>query len=334
MQRLSPGTLILGIFAVLFALVGVFGLKKYLQEQKVQAVAPAKVEKKEVPQSVPVAVVDIPAGRTITYTDVMTLSLTEQEIKGRKLQRPWMGRAMDVIGRTLRQEVKQGQPFDPKAFYPLGIGPDVAAKLKPGERAVSIAREGSVAPIGLITPGAVVDVLFRCNLDPKRKLPEASVTLVSGVRVLAVGQNTLEGTTGETGSPVILAVNERQARALEVVEGCGTLTLLLRNGKDTRPAEQIPPTTLPGLFGYQPPPAPFATQIYRRGRLTTATFQDGQQQSLVTEPPYGMPVTEPAQPSAPDSSSYLQPARQWRHGQFPGGGDGRGVQNVAAVKDS
>jgi Flp pilus assembly protein CpaB len=330
MQRLSPGTLILGIFAILFALVGAYGLKKYLQDRRPQAVVS---EKKEALQSVPVAVVDIPAGRTVTHSDVMTLTLTEQQIAQRKLHRPWMGRAIDVVGRTLRQPVKQEQPFDPAVFYPVGIGPDVAAKLKPGERAVAIAHEGSAAPIGLITPGAMVDVLFRCSLDAKRKLPEASVTLISGARVLAVGQNTLEGTTGETGSPVILAVNETQARALEVVEGCGTLALVLRNSKDTLPAQHLPPTTLPDLFGYQPPSAPFSTQIYRRGRLSTATFQDGRQQSLVTEPPYGMPVTEPAQSSVPDGSSYSPPASQWRHGWLPSGSD-RGLPSVAAVKDS
>jgi Flp pilus assembly protein CpaB len=299
MQRFSPGTLILGIFAILFALVGAYGVKKYLQDRRPQAAAPARKEK-EVVQNVPVAVMDIPAGRTIALSDVMTLTLTEPQIAQAKLHRPWMVKVTEIVGRTLRQPVKQGQPFDPTAFYPMGIGPDVAAKLKPGERAVAIADEGTAGKTGLITPGAIVDVLFRCSLDAKRKLPEASVTLISGARVLAIGQNTFEGTIGEAAGPVTLAVNETQARALKVVEGCGSLTLVLRNGKDAAPAERLPPTTLPELFGYQPPPEPFSTQIYRRGRLSTATFQDGRQQSLVTEPPYGMPVAEPVQPPAVD----------------------------------
>ncbi len=42
-QRLSPGTLILGVFALLFALVGAYGVKKYLQER---TPPPATVEKK------------------------------------------------------------------------------------------------------------------------------------------------------------------------------------------------------------------------------------------------------------------------------------------------
>jgi Flp pilus assembly protein CpaB len=329
MQRLSPGTLILAIFAVLFALLGAYAVKKYVQDRSLPA-----VERKEAGQGVPVAVLDIPAGRTIAVSDVTTLMLTERQMADRKFHGHWMVRAADIIGRTLRQPVKQGQPFDPTAFYPQGIGPDVAAKLNPGERAVSIAYEGSTAQAGLISPGAVVDVLFRCSMDAKRKLPEASVTLIAGARVLAVGQSTLEGATGEAPGPVTLAVNETQARALKVVEGCGSLTLVLRNGKDAAPAEQLPPTTLPDLFGYQPPPEPFSTQIYRRGRLSTATFQNGRQQSLVTEPPYGMPVAEPVEPSPPDSSSYSEPASQWRRGQLRSGGEGRGVRGVAAVKDS
>jgi hypothetical protein len=119
-----------------------------------------------------------------------------------------------------------------------------------------------------------------------------------------------------------------------VVEGHGSLTLVLRNGKDASPAERLPPTTLPDLFGYQPPPEPFSTQIYRHGRLSTATFQDGRQQSLVTEPPYGMPVAEPVQSPPPDGSSYSEPAGQWRHDPFPGGTGSRGLRGTAALKDS
>ena len=331
MQRLSPGTLILGIFAVLFALVGAYGVKKYVQDRTPQTTA---METKQAVQNVPVAVMDIPAGRTIALSDVMTLTLTEQQIAQYKFHRPWMVKATEVIGRTLRQPVKQGQPFEPTAFYPMGIGPDVAAKLKAGERAVAIAYEGSAAQAGLITPGAVVDVLFRCSLDAKRKLPEASVTLISGARVLAVGQNTLEGATGEATGPVTLAVNETQARALKVVEGCGSLTLVLRNGMDVTPAKPLAPTTLPELFGYQAPPEPFSTQIYRRGHLSTATFQGGRQQSMVTEPPYGMPVAEPVQPSPADGSSYFEPESRWRHGQLQSGTGSRGLHSVATVKDS
>ena len=274
-------------------------MKKYLQER---TPPPATVEKKiekEPLQSVPVAVTDIPAGRTITSGDVATLTLTQRQIAQAKLHGPRMGKASEIIGRTLRESVKQGQPFDPSALYPMGIGPGVAAKLEPGERAVSIAHESTAIKAGLITPGAVVDVLFRGTLDAKGKSPEASVTLVSGARVLAIGQNTFEGTMGETAKSVTLAVNQPQARALEVVEGHGSLTLVLRNSKDAAPAERLPPTTLPALFGYQPP-EPFSTQIYRRGKLSTATFQGGRQQSLVTEPPYGMPVAEPVKPPPAD----------------------------------
>ena len=168
MQRLSPGTLILGIFAVLFALVGAYGVKKYMQERAPQA---AVTEKKEAVQTVPVAVMDIPAGRTIALSDIMPLTLTDQGIAQKKFRHPWMTNATQIIGRTLRQPVKEGQPFDPAAFYPQGIGPDVAAKLKPGERAVAIAYEGSAAQAGLITPGAHVDVSV--SLQPGR---EAQVT--------------------------------------------------------------------------------------------------------------------------------------------------------------
>jgi len=62
MQRLSPGVLILGVFAVLFGLVAAYGVKKYLSQEPVQVAAPAPpaVEK----LTVPVAVVDTRATTT------------------------------------------------------------------------------------------------------------------------------------------------------------------------------------------------------------------------------------------------------------------------------
>lgn len=200
-----------------------------------------------------------------------------------------------IEGRTLREPLVAGKPFTPTDFYPVGMGPNVAESLQPGERAVTIPLTRESVDGTFITPGLVVDVLFRSNPDESLDVPDATVTLLSRVKVLAVGQNTIAGTIadakeGAEAQTVTLAVNETQARALKVVEGRGSLTLVLRSAEDSVSAEQRGPITLKGLLGVKERSQPFVSEIYRRGRLSTLTFQDDRRQKITLDPPYGLPV--------------------------------------------
>ena len=150
-KKASPGILILGIFAVLFGLLGAYAAKKHLQAKAPEVVAAAapQVEK----WTVPTAVADLPANRTITQSDLLVLQPTREELGKMPLPPTWMNRTSQIIGRTLRQPVPKGQAFEPALFYPEGIGPDVASQLAAGERAMTIPFEGCPAEAGLITPG-------------------------------------------------------------------------------------------------------------------------------------------------------------------------------------
>lgn len=298
MSRLSPGTLVLGIFAILFGLLGAYAVKKYTQgPAQVEAAAQEKAQ--EETYRVPVALTDLPAGRIMTQGDYTVRVFSRKELAKANLPAVWLDKPTQIIGRTLKEPMKQGQAFEPTSFYPMGIGPNLAQRLQPGERAVTIPFE-KTADSSLVTPGATIDVVFRANADDRRRLPDATVTLLSGVKVLAVGENTLEGaSSGPAATTVTLAVNEIQARALKVIEGKGSMMLALRNANDHLPAEKVGPTTFPQLLGLKEPERPFSTQVYRRGALSTATFEDGQLTKVVSEPPYGLPVVGPAAPYAP-----------------------------------
>jgi Flp pilus assembly protein CpaB len=308
---MSPGTLILGIFAVLFGLVGAYAAKKYLQEQTPQVTEEAAAQQQA--YTVPVALADLPAGRTITLGDLMVERLSYEEIRRRGLPNSFMSKSSEIIGRTLKEPVRRGFAFEPTVFYPQGIAPNLADRLAPGERAVTIAFTGSAAAAGLITPGVNVDVLFR-TLGDRSGLPETTVTLLEHVNVLAVGKEMFEGANGSGGGKfrtVTLAVNPLQARALKVVEDRGTMTLVLRNGDDADSADVPGPTTLPELLGIRRTDRPFRTEYYRRGRLTTIYHGNGSPK-YEHEAPYGMPVVgavqNPSQPEeAPASASAAMP---------------------------
>jgi len=290
MKRLSPGILILGFFAILFGLLAAYGAKHYLTQPVAQAAEAPKVET----VMVPLAVTDLPAGRTIVVSDVLSLPMTHADAVKAKLPAMFMTTVSQIVGRTLKQAVPRGQAFEPTVFYPAGLGSDLTESLKPGERVVTISFKKDSPDLAFITPGSIVDVLFRVTPDAKAQITDATVTLLSRVRVLAIGQNTLPGLSSKekdgSAQTVSLAVNQTQSRALKVVEGRGSLTLTLRNSKDDAVADKGGPTNLQNLMGIKNPPHPYYSEIYRRGRRTEMQFQDGLLQKIKLDPPFGLPV--------------------------------------------
>lgn len=303
MTRLSPGTLLLGVFAVLFGLIGAYAVKEHLRTEPSQP-APVAADRRQV---VPLAAADLPAGRTLTLGDVIVVRMTPEQIANRGITREFMTNPNQVIGRTLREPVGKGEAFAVPMFYPEGIGPSVAARLKPGCRAVTIPLGPEAAMSGLVSPGSIVDVLFRTFADKKEDIPETTVTLLRRVEVVAIGPEMLPGTRSTPPSgrrsdappTVTLAVTSDQARALAVIEGRGTLSLVLCSPEEVGMTEPGTPQTLSGLLGLPKPEPPFKTDIYRRGKLTTSVFAGGQlQESRMSVGP---------EPSGSDAPTALVP---------------------------
>lgn len=301
MKTLSPGTLILAIFAVLFGLVGAYAVKRHLRERP-EPPPPVRVR----PQTIPLAGADLVPGRTITLGDVALARMTPEEIENRNLPAGFMTQPSQVIGRTLREPVSRGSAFQISSFYAEGLGPNLADRLAPGYRAVTIPVEDEAAKAGLISPGAMVDILFRTQADARQHIPETTVTLLESVEVLAVGHQTFQGaqstvrrtSTRRPDVTVTLAVTPKQAKALKVVQGRGAISLALRGPEDTELAENPTPQTLAGLLGLPKPEKPFATQIYRRGSLTTMVFEKGRP-TMIPVAVGALPVRTASRSSAP-----------------------------------
>ena len=278
-MNLSSGTLVLGVFAVLFGLAGAHVARQQLAGPPVTQTAAGPEDVELV--AVPMAAVDLPAGRTLTTTDILVRRLTWQQIRTRELPREFMNQVSQLTGRTLRAEVPKGSPFAPEDLYPEGTGPSVAERLKPGFRAVPVTLDGSQAELGLLSPGVGVDVLFR-TFDSDA-VPETTVVLLEAVEVLAIGEQTFPGVRanavggGRRTPAVTLACTPAQAAALKVVEGRGAISLVLRGPDDHFGFPGPAPRTLESLLDLPQPPQPVTTQIYRRGRVTTTVFEDGQQ---------------------------------------------------------
>ena len=276
MSRISPETLTVGLLAVILSTAGAFTVRHYLAEDVPQPPAPPSLI------NVPLASNQLPAGKRLALGDIAIVPMTEAEIQDRELP---MDRTMlnpeQIIGRVLKESITPGEPFVMTNLYPVGTGPNLAERLKPGLRAVTVDVAGSAAVDGMASPGSVVDVLFRStsrgSIRGSAAIPEATMTLVEGVEVLALDNITTPGVVPSGAIKTItLAVSPEEATVLKAVEGRGALSLSLRAPGETMAQYRPERVTLEKLLGVRPAPAPFMVEVYRGGARQTLVFERDQ----------------------------------------------------------
>ena len=276
-RRISPATLLLAIIAVLFGLLGAYVVRQQYQQ------LPPEEAVVQAPQQVlvPMASTDLKAGRQITLGDVALYNLTAEQLAEQGVTGNYMANTQQIIGRILREDVTKGGTFTPASFYPEGTGPSVAELLEPGQRAVTVPVKVDAAVAGFATPGAWVDVLFRSDADDDLEHPETTITLIERVKVLALNQETFEGTRNRNGerqsadnAAVTLSVDPDQAASLRVVDARGTLSLALRHPEDVDSYIGRAPRTLEELMNI-PPVRRHRLDIYRGNRLSKVEFEKG-----------------------------------------------------------
>jgi pilus assembly protein CpaB len=295
-SRITPGTVIVGIFAILFGLVGAYAVQRYLNPPAAPQQAAPEVQRVRLP----LASVDLEPGRPLTLGDIAVVSYTREQLKQLDLPDQYMVNPQQIIGRILREPVGKGEAFTTTRFYPEGTGPSVAERLEPGLRAVTVPVEGTGLLSGLASAGARVDVLFRTFPDEENNVSTTTVTLLEDVEVLAVGRNVVPGAqVASDVSAVTLAVTPHQANALKIVEGRGEFSLALRAGDDDSLAADSGPQTLHSLLKIRPKQPPHKTEVWRGNNLQTMTFDDGK---LVEQTTIDMPVApsrkRPRRPAA------------------------------------
>jgi pilus assembly protein CpaB len=302
-SRITPGTVIVGIFAVLFGLVGAYGVRKYLQTEKPAAQPPAAPQL----QITPLASMDLEAGQKIVLGNVALLQLTPEQVekmrKEGKLPRQYMTNPQQIIGRILKTPLKQNDAFKTEDLYAEGSGPTIAEKLAPGLRAVTIPVEGTGALGGFDGPGSYVDVVFRTQPDDKAGIPETTVTLLEGVQVLAMEEADKRAPPGtKLENRVTLAVTADQANALKIAEGRGTFALSLRNPEDVQIAASSVPQTLDRLLNL-PVQNQHVTAIYRAGTAQSASFPGA---TVVPQPAVSLPVAGVLQMRAAQQTTSVE----------------------------
>jgi pilus assembly protein CpaB len=225
-------------------------------------------------QHVRVAAADLPEGLLLRDSDLAWKDIPRSQVPTGALIKAKSedGRDTDLKGDVLRHAVS--------ADTPLGAGdvisPDapgfLAAALKPGMRATSVAIDDVSGNAGLIQPGDYVDVLLTQQLGGSsgslNSLREVETeTVVSHVRILAVG-SAFQRPKEDTAEPktrartVTFEVTPHTAEVVAVATHLGSLSLALRSfATSDRNTPAASTETLP-----QAPPV-WATDVSRALRV-------------------------------------------------------------------
>lgn len=251
--------------------------------------------------------------------------------------------AADLKGDLLRHAVHAGAPLGASDVISPSSPGFLAAALKPGMRAISVAIDDVSGNAGLIEPGDYVDVLMTQQIATSPAATSASdrtvetETVAERVRVLAVGtafkrpkdDDTKPSTANARARTVTFEVTPRSAEVVTVAAHLGSLSLALRSfATRDRTASQaedvIEPQTPPmwardvsrGLRAMTPPAAAPARAgsprvaaaardvvIYRGSKQSDSLGLSNGSAGLMPPLPSGAPPAPPAAPAGTPSTA-------------------------------
>jgi len=197
-----------------------------------------------------------------------------------------------VVGQVLAAPIVKGQPFTDSLLAANEPGMHLSAILPEGMRFMSIVLSSGSGLRGLLYPGGIVDVLasFRAQSSDDESSGQRvfSTILLQGIRILAVGTDSVVGNTTADGEDpvgdkrrqtVTVMVDAEQSEILQLAMTHGEISLAMRNPLDqstsTVPGvlltdisrrlrdssvQSAPPPLLPAKVGNDLPP-PRATRM-------------------------------------------------------------------------
>jgi pilus assembly protein CpaB len=230
--------LLLGASAIFFG-------RAWLLSQTAPAPAAVVEAPKPVATMVLIAKVDIPVGTFLKEemvgwqawpNDTLDPSYMVQGQTDPKTQAPFDTKSL--IGTVARLPITVGQPITSSRIVHPGEQGFLAAALKPGMRAISVAVNDTTGIAGLVFPGDRVDMLLTHEIptaggnSEKRHVTE---TVLENIRILAIDQSLSHQNDPKQTGPAVVAktatieVSPKQAEMVYVASTLGLLSLSLRS---------------------------------------------------------------------------------------------------------
>ena len=209
-------------------------------EQQVRVIAAPPVAR----DAVLVAARDLSFGAVVTADDVRWQAWPKDQVPMGVLQQSVQpNAAQTVTGAIVRSNFLVGEPLRADRLVKGAGSGFMSAVLAPGTRAIAIdlADQGKSAAGGFILPNDRVDVIRTFHPDDFPSAT-ASETILTNIRVLAIGQSVQEKAAERTviGSTATLELTPEQAEKVVLGQRTGQLTLSLRSMSDSAKDDQPP----------------------------------------------------------------------------------------------
>jgi pilus assembly protein CpaB len=143
-----------------------------------------------------------------------------------------------LVGTVARLPIAVGQPITSSRIVHPGEQGFLAAALKPGMRAITVAVNDTTGIAGLVFPGDRVDMLLTHEIQSTGANGEkrhATETVLENIRILAIDQSLSHQNDPKQTGPAVIAktatieVNPKQAEMVAVASTLGLLSLSLRS---------------------------------------------------------------------------------------------------------
>ena len=230
---------------IIAGVAGVAGLMALLlsgrQPAPVDVTVPTAPPEERPYAEVLVAKQDLPMGTALGEEQLSWAKWPQDLAASNMIQRSARPKAMEEFkGAITRAPFFSNEPIrEEKVIKGNGSG-FLSAILPAGKRAVAISIDsrGATSAGGFILPNDFVDVIVtRRDIDASTRTGTdiyQSVTILSGIRVLAIGQNIQEknGERVVVGETATLELDPTQAEQVQMHQRSGTLALTLRSLAD------------------------------------------------------------------------------------------------------
>ena len=199
-----------------------------------------------------VAAQDLKAGKELEEGDMRWSEWSQDALFKGVVVRKGEEAADSVLKGRLERSFVEGEALSKRSLLSETQSNSVSARLKEGERAVSVKVSGSGMVAGFITPGSYVDVIltYKHRVPVEKDEPSevkdmvnmniksmAVETILENIRVLAIDQKAVQKDDDKIkiGKTVTFAVSIRDAEKLALASEMGVLTLVMRGVGDDKP---------------------------------------------------------------------------------------------------
>lgn len=257
MKRLTPAKVTMLMFMVIGGLIAAYIAKGLF----------ANTTKLEPPRqrNVPMAMTDILPGTVITEEHLGNGPVADSE-----LTRDTILLNRVLVGRIVKEKLLAARPIRAGQLYEVGGRPPLP--LAQEMRAVSITIGSATGIVdGLIKPGEYVDMHFapKGYDDDPRVGKGFIMTLLKGVKILAINRLIMPGAVENDKNTVTLELTPEQSNIVLLAKDKGTIDLSYNpqgKGDGTISLKGKDRATLEEILGLEPvkePAKPFVSQVYR-----------------------------------------------------------------------